>query len=172
MSRSVRAECEEATRIEMTPMIDVTFLLLVFFLCSIHFKVLEGKPQTFLPKDCGVNPSGRPLPFERVDLRLERIETRAQRDLEQTAVFRDWRWSEDQVALWLQGARVQGLRQMAAELRRMRRALPATAGEDDPLCMTVSAAPGTIYEDVIRIVDVILDAGITDVTFRGIDLDS
>ncbi|MBI4879671.1 MAG: biopolymer transporter ExbD [Planctomycetes bacterium] len=172
MSRSVRAECEGETRIEMTPMIDVTFLLLVFFLCAIQFKILEGKLQTYLPKDCGVDPSGECSPFERIDLRIERTETRPERDLERIEVFRDWQWSDDQVALWLQNARVKDLRQLAAELQRMRRALPAAAGQEDALRMTIAAGPGTIYEDVIRIVDVVLDAGITDVTFRGVALDS
>ncbi|MFH2001159.1 MAG: biopolymer transporter ExbD, partial [Planctomycetota bacterium] len=51
---SKRAATEEV-EIQMTPMIDVTFLLLIFFLCSIKFKLLDGKMQTYLPKDVGVN---------------------------------------------------------------------------------------------------------------------
>ena len=42
---------------DLTPMIDVTFLLLIFFLCSIQFKVLEGKLSTYLPKDVGGAPT-------------------------------------------------------------------------------------------------------------------
>ncbi len=38
---------------EMTPMIDVTFLLLVFFMCTLRFKPLEGKLSAYLPKDVG-----------------------------------------------------------------------------------------------------------------------
>lgn len=34
-------------------MIDVTFLLLVFFLCTLRFKPLEGKLNAYLPKDAG-----------------------------------------------------------------------------------------------------------------------
>ena len=44
-------ECE----LQMTPMIDVVFLLLIFFLCTIKFKTLEGKLAAYLPKDVGVN---------------------------------------------------------------------------------------------------------------------
>ena len=47
----------EEIKMEMTPMIDVTFLLLIFFLCTIKFKLLEGKLAAYLPKDVGVNSS-------------------------------------------------------------------------------------------------------------------
>ena len=40
-------------------MIDVVFLLLIFFICTMKFKVLEGKLATVLPKDVGVN-AGEP----------------------------------------------------------------------------------------------------------------
>ena len=46
----------EKCELEMTPMIDVTFLLLIFFMCTLKFKVLEGKLGPYLPKDVGVNP--------------------------------------------------------------------------------------------------------------------
>lgn len=38
----------------MTPMIDVIFQLTIFFMCSIHFKSLEGKLYSHLPKDKGM----------------------------------------------------------------------------------------------------------------------
>lgn len=46
---------QEACELEMTPMIDVTFLLLVFFLCTLQFKQLEGRLAAYLPKDAGAN---------------------------------------------------------------------------------------------------------------------
>ena len=46
---------EDNADLEMTPMIDVTFLLLIFFMCTLKFKTLEGKLNAFLPKDVGVN---------------------------------------------------------------------------------------------------------------------
>lgn len=38
----------------MTPMIDVVFQLLIFFMLSMHFKEIEGKLITTLPKDKGL----------------------------------------------------------------------------------------------------------------------
>ena len=48
---------EEECELEMTSMIDVTFLLLIFFMCTLKFKTLEGKLAAYLPKDVGVNTS-------------------------------------------------------------------------------------------------------------------
>ena len=39
----------------MTPMIDVTFQLIVVFLCSMKFRTLDQKIQAFLPKDVGLS---------------------------------------------------------------------------------------------------------------------
>ena len=60
-------EATKETKMEMTPMIDVTFLLLIFFLCTIKFKILEGKIPAYLPKDVGVNTTP-------IDKQLEKIE--------------------------------------------------------------------------------------------------
>ena len=38
----------------MTPMIDVTFQLIVVFLCSMKFRTLDQKIEAFLPKDVGM----------------------------------------------------------------------------------------------------------------------
>ncbi len=46
----------------MTPMIDIIFQLLIFFMCSMPFKKLEGKLNSWLPKDKGLNPVSVPKP--------------------------------------------------------------------------------------------------------------
>jgi biopolymer transport protein ExbD len=40
--------------INITAMVDIIFCLCLFFMCSLHFKQLEGKIDTWLPKDRGV----------------------------------------------------------------------------------------------------------------------
>ncbi len=54
---------------DMTPMIDVVFQLLIFFMLTIEFKVLEGKLAAYLPKDVGVNTS-QAEPKEKVEIVL------------------------------------------------------------------------------------------------------
>ncbi|MHC4777732.1 MAG: ExbD/TolR family protein [Planctomycetota bacterium] len=61
----------EAPEMSMTPMIDVTFQLLIFFMVTSKFKTLEGKLDAYLPKDRGMDNiriEEKPLPV-RVVLR-------------------------------------------------------------------------------------------------------
>ena len=45
-------DAQEEAKADMTPMIDVVFLMIIFFIC-IEFKVLESKLDAFLPTDKG-----------------------------------------------------------------------------------------------------------------------
>jgi biopolymer transport protein ExbD len=54
---------------DLTPMIDVTFLLLIFFILNLKFKVEEGEIESFLPKDKG-QASGTPQ-IDLNDVRLK-----------------------------------------------------------------------------------------------------
>lgn len=47
--RSREGRNDGEVKLELTPMIDVTFLILVFFLCTLSFKTLEGKLAAYLP---------------------------------------------------------------------------------------------------------------------------
>jgi biopolymer transport protein ExbD len=55
MKRKVVAYSEANLELQMAPMIDVVFQLIIFFMCSIHFKSLEGKLYSYLPKDKGMS---------------------------------------------------------------------------------------------------------------------
>ena len=44
---------QEAPGLPMTPMIDIVFLLLIFFMLSSKFRTIEGKLKAYLPKDRG-----------------------------------------------------------------------------------------------------------------------
>ncbi|MBI5359263.1 MAG: biopolymer transporter ExbD [Planctomycetes bacterium] len=51
-----KSKCKVEDRMfqaDMTPMIDCIFQLLIFFMCSIHFRELEGKLQSWLPSTSG-----------------------------------------------------------------------------------------------------------------------
>lgn len=41
--------------LNVVPLIDVIFCLLLFFMCSFHFKTLEGKMEAWLPQDKGMS---------------------------------------------------------------------------------------------------------------------
>lgn len=61
---------KEEVTMDFTPMIDVTFQLLIFFMLTIKFKTLDGKLSTLLPLDVGISPQPTDLPPEPFTLRL------------------------------------------------------------------------------------------------------
>lgn len=69
---------EEANmELQMAPMIDVVFQLIIFFMCSIHFKSLEGKLYSYLPRDKGMSNTIVSDPIlEEVRIRLVYAENR------------------------------------------------------------------------------------------------
>jgi biopolymer transport protein ExbD len=56
MNRKSKKRKTEPAEMNLTPMIDVTFLLLIFFLLGTKFKEPEGKLNAYLPKDKGPPP--------------------------------------------------------------------------------------------------------------------
>jgi biopolymer transport protein ExbD len=61
-SKFVKELTKQGAQMDMTPVIDMSFLLIIFFIC-LPFKTLEGKLQAFLPTNKGINPTpvvGRP----------------------------------------------------------------------------------------------------------------
>ena len=55
MARKLIEESSSSSKVEldMTSMIDVVFLLLIFFMCATKFKIAEGSLRAFLPRDRG-----------------------------------------------------------------------------------------------------------------------
>ena len=58
---------ENPVGINVVPMVDVIFCLCVFFMCSMKFKELEGKFESWLPKDKGTSqPMSQETPIEEI----------------------------------------------------------------------------------------------------------
>ncbi|HZN38362.1 MAG TPA: biopolymer transporter ExbD [Planctomycetota bacterium] len=57
--------------IQVVPMVDIIFCLCVFFMCSMKWKELEGKFESWLPKDMGqVHLPSQPTPIEEIRVAL------------------------------------------------------------------------------------------------------
>ena len=62
---------ENPVGINVVPMVDVIFCLCVFFMCSMKFKELEGKFESWLPKDKGQStPMTNDMPIEEIRVAL------------------------------------------------------------------------------------------------------
>jgi len=69
-SNTSKEAATEEVELQMTPMIDVTFLLLIFFMCSIKFKMLDGKLAAYLPRNVGVNATPVDQMLEKIDIEI------------------------------------------------------------------------------------------------------
>ena len=52
-SQNIGEESDNPVEINVTAMVDVIFCLCIFFMCSFHFKQLEGKMEAWMPDDHG-----------------------------------------------------------------------------------------------------------------------
>jgi biopolymer transport protein ExbD len=129
--------------LQMTPMIDVTFLLLIFFLCSIKFKVLDGKLSTYLPKDVGVNVS---MMDRKED--LERMEVRLGLDHRTRHGF----------SLEMNGIKYSDLRSFFAKARWFAERAPEMRA-------AIHTGEGIEHDHVVKTVNELLRAGLTQITF-------
>jgi biopolymer transport protein ExbD len=65
---------QEEPNLDLTPMIDVTFQLLIFFLLTLKFKILEGKLESLLPLDKGLSNKQQEVQAEDVEIILKVLE--------------------------------------------------------------------------------------------------
>ena len=165
----LRELLKEKSELEMTPMIDVTFLLLVFFLCTLRFKTLEGKLSAYLPKDVGSAPRASE-PLEKVEVVIRVLEPGARLVPGSSLpredgdpgrfVFGNDRRVEYGVATFAT-TDAAALAERLRSIRGQRLAARPLA----PVPVSIDARAGTIASDVTRALDAVLEAGFTDVTF-------
>ena len=148
-----KAEIEPVV-MELTPMIDVVFLLLIFFIVTLKFKVLEGKLPTFLPKDVGVNST----PVDTLLLKLEIYIT-------SEGVTEGIKGEQFSMTVVMDGRKVPSLRTLLDRLRGMK-------AQDPELKVTLYPQRGVDYEEVVKVVDVCVESQITDITFAGVAFDA
>ena len=153
------ADNDDEPHPDMTPMIDVVFQLLVFFLVTMKFKTLDMKIEAFLPKDKGLAPTIQPIeekpklvvvlkrkqgePVTRV-----KIANQTLGDTSKERAKRTW----DQVTA------------RAAEMKQKHL---GAGGLLEDLSGEVDASHLVPTNDVIRAVDAFWRADITNVTFVG-----
>ncbi len=130
-------------------MIDVTFLLLIFFMCSIKFKRLDGKLSTYLPREVGVNAT------DHVERDLEHIVLYLENDKNNSRGF--------SVSLNRSDRNLE-LAELGSLLRMFRNEEP----EAKAACQ---AGRGVLHGHVVTVVNECLRAGIEEIEFKGIPLD-
>ncbi len=151
---------EEMPKPNMTPMIDVVFQLLVFFLVSMKFKTLDMKIEAFLPKDRGLSPEIATLEEKpKITAVLKRkVEGGGLENSTRIRVQNATLGTGDKQETW------DLLTQQAKALLDRHK---ANGGAAEDVKGEVDASALVPTGDVVRAVDAFLAAGLQDVTFIG-----
>ncbi len=160
MTETRRRLPEEAATedLPMTPMIDVIFQLVIFFMCAAHFKQIEGKLESYLP-DKGINPILDPRPPS-PELRIRLVDR------------------GEAVVAFLEGRE---LGRFPADVRRLEGISPkwdriaqeaapfyrANRKKDPRAYLSIDAAPKVPFQYVVSTLDACRRAGIDAVEFAG-----
>lgn len=81
-SKKMREEAiDEEPGLQMTPMVDIVFQLLIFFMLACRFKTTEGQMHAFLPKNRGMGTAGTPaITLQEVRVKLIWVEPNSFRE--------------------------------------------------------------------------------------------
>ena len=166
------------TELNMTPMIDIVFQLIIFFLLSLKFKTVDRRIESMLPKDRGLAPTPTfPEDFLKVKIKVFR------RDMEDEAkAYTLVKIDNDQQTFSLpmgwKGRDVESPerlkdydRTLAAVRTIVDRKMKAHGGKPDEVKGEIVAPPpkgGAVpHGDIVQILDVFLSLGMLDVVFEG-----
>jgi biopolymer transport protein ExbD len=136
----------EDIKLQITPMIDVTFLLLIFFML-LPFRSLERKVAAFLPKDRGLAKTKIKLeekPKITVELKRKRTERITRVKLLDQEI----------------GSGMEGLALLKTRIK-------AIANANDELPGEINAWAWVPHRDVVQAIDAFMLAEVKDLTFVG-----
>lgn len=172
-------DAEEEAKLDMTPMIDVVFLLIIFFLC-IDFKTLEAKLPAYLPTDKGSQATPEE-PVEQLSLRIvvdQKGEKRTRR--EGVPLINPETGRENAYMLIGHKVRYQLGPQWFDELSRVIEQLEKikadptkmvpdkkNPGKKKLMAVVIEPQPGATYGDVASAVDAVSAAGFEEINFGG-----
>ena len=172
-------DAQEEVKPDMTPMIDVVFLMIIFFIC-IDFKVLESKLPAYLPKDKG-SQNFKVEPQEQLSIKVyvENKGTPIYPDGSTTPSInantkRAFRFKlKDHKVRWEVGPKpLSTLKDVELELARIAKD-PSSQVKDDKtggrklMGCVIEAYPGSYYEDVAKTADAAHAAGFEEINFGG-----
>ena len=164
-------DTQEEHEMDMTPMIDVVFLLIIFFLC-IDFRILEAKLPAYLPKDKGSNDiPEEPKQQLRVKIVMDDWGAQSERPFQPTGKPRKTYWLQGHKVHYTLGPRhFEDLAQLKDELVRIKPDRWITNPETrqrELVGVVLEPGTGSVYADVAPCVDAILSAGFQNIHFGG-----
>ncbi len=151
-----KKKIDEKVELNMTPMIDVTFQLLIFFIVTMKFRLLEKKLLSHLPTDFGLNNSTDPVEENFVTVKL-----RQRRDKP------GMRLAEQSTEYFIETREVEGrtkqeiYKKILTEISSFRTQLKDARGKID-------AGRGVPHQEVVSVLDLFHKANFESITFVGL----
>ena len=169
------------TEMNMTPMIDIVFQLIIFFLLSLKFKTVDRRIDSMLPKDRGLAPTPTfPEDFLKIKIKVfrrdmsdpKKAHTMIKVDNEKKKYFLPKNWRGRLKEGELDQSRVDQYDATIAEVKRsVVRKMKAHGGNAEEVKGEIVAPPpkgGAVpHGDVIQMLNIFLEVGMTDVVFEG-----
>jgi len=157
---------------DMTPMIDVTFLLLIFFIVTLKFKILEGRLDAALPKDRGTSTS-EAEEIDKIDILIKVAEPGELIDEKGTKGLLLYEGREIKVQIGEQKFRynpfaITNPEDPIPELTTFLQALldsPEYSIDETPV--SLDARKGVVYGDIVVLLDVVIREKFQKVSFAG-----
>ena len=177
-------DVQEEAESDMTPMIDVVFLMIIFFLC-IEFKILEAKLPAYLPKDKG-SQSTQVEPMEQLSIGIyvEAAGTPTYKNEKKELVApgainpktkRPYRFVlNNHTVKWVVGPKpLYSIEAVTEELKRIKSDPssmvpdPKNPGAKKLMPVVIEPHPGVYYESVARTADACNEAEFEEINFGG-----
>ncbi|MBT4465756.1 MAG: hypothetical protein HOD03_03630 [Planctomycetes bacterium] len=157
---------------DMTPMIDVTFLLLIFFIVTLKFKILEGRLDAALPKDRGTSTS-EAEEIDKIDILIKVAEPGELIDEKGTKGLLLYEGREIKVQIGEQKFRynpfaITNPEDPIPELTTFLQTLldsPEYSIDETPV--SLDARKGVVYGDIVVLLDVVIREKFQKVSFAG-----
>jgi hypothetical protein len=175
---AVKIEQGEETQLNMTPMIDICFQLIVFFMLTLKFKSIDKRFETELPKDRGPSTSAAVLtPLTEITVKLFRKDvekgtaehfTRIRVGDKTTVDLPKGLWPKDGIAEDARRKEEDGkfkeITSAIAAAWAEQNKHPDVKGEIKTPAPTGGLVP---HGDVLRVLDSFIEAGVLVVNFEG-----
>jgi hypothetical protein len=160
--------------LNMTPMIDIVFQLILFFLFNLRFKSMDYRIESALPKDRGVESTPQmvpPIPAIKVSLfRLDaddkdKARTKIKVGTTYETILPVYHWTGNRVDdIATEKLRDEKYAIIAQTIKNLAKSNPEFKGEIDTPQPSGAFVP---HADVIRVLDCFLESKITEVNFVG-----
>jgi biopolymer transport protein ExbD len=159
---------EEKIELSMAPMIDVTFLLLIFFMTAMEFKTEEGYIKSYLPKDRGQSTSTPIIDLKQVRIKLLWYDRSGRRPTKakigkvvlkvKDKVYRDIHYGEI-------GEKAPDYEELEADLRAFKASYKGKSEKGLPVI--IDARPQVPFKHVVRVLNILVREEIKDITFAA-----